>query len=159
MSRRQGGAAPWAPTSVPEIRRHWCNAIDALAVKHSAALEPPSGEFTSAAGARYQQRRQATAAKLAEEIRHMQAEAEALRGAELYWVARDMVDVVIGAADTLPAWSPALVAPALTGLLCWAKPAGAVPYSLREDAWTCPGMRCGGGRAPTVCCSFSSRPG
>ena len=27
-------------------------------------------------------------------------------------------------------WSPALAAPALTGLLCWAKPAGAVPYSL-----------------------------
>jgi hypothetical protein len=35
-----------------------------------------------------------------------------------------------GAADTLPAWSPALAAPVLTGLLCWAKPAGAVPYPL-----------------------------
>ncbi|ETA91842.1 hypothetical protein O982_24980 [Mycobacterium avium 10-5581] len=32
----------------------------------------------------------------------MRAEAQALRGAELYWVSRDMVDVVRQAADSLP---------------------------------------------------------
>jgi hypothetical protein len=69
-------------------------------------------------------------AKLADAIEQMKVEADALRGAQLYWVTRDMVDVVVGVADTFPAWSPAFVAPALTGLLCWAKPAGAVPCSL-----------------------------
>jgi hypothetical protein len=137
MSPRRGGAAPWAPTSVPEIRRHWSNAIDALVVKHSAALEPPPGDFTSAAGARYRQHRQATAAKLAEEIRHMQAEAEALRGALLFWVSREMVDVVVQAADSLPAWTPELAMPAKTGLLCWAKSPCLVPFAPQrvDVAW------------------------
>ena len=33
----------------------------------------------------------------------MRSEAAALRGAELYWVARSMVDAAVGAAATLPA--------------------------------------------------------
>ncbi len=34
----------WAATSVPEIRRQWCNALDATAERHSEPLlEPPSG--------------------------------------------------------------------------------------------------------------------
>jgi len=48
-------------------------------------------------------------AKLAGAVEQMKLEADALRGAELYWVARGMVDFVVGAADKLPAWSPALV--------------------------------------------------
>ena len=89
----------------------------------------------------------------------MKLEADALRGAELYWVARGMVDFVVGAADKLPAWSPALVAPALTGLMCWGKPAGTVSYSAPGKSVDVPWMRCGGGPARTVCCSFKSRPG
>ena len=39
-----------------------------------------------------------------------------------------MVDVAVDAAETLPEWTPALAAPAPSGLLCWAKPAGVVPF-------------------------------
>ena len=117
---------PWAATTVPEMRRQWCNALDETVIRHSEAMEPPDDAAADSAGAKRLRRMQA---KLADAIEQMKAEADALRGAELYWVARDMVDFVVGAADTLPAWSPALVAPALTGLLCWGKPAGAVPYS------------------------------
>ena len=38
----------------------------------------------------------------ATEIEVMKAENTALRGAELFWVARDMVDVSVDAASTLP---------------------------------------------------------
>jgi hypothetical protein len=41
-------------------------------------------------------------AKLAESLAQMRTEAEAIRGAELYWVSRDMVDVALDAADSLP---------------------------------------------------------
>ena len=117
---------PWAATTVPEMRRQWCNALDETVIRHSEAMEPPEDAATDSTGAKRLRRMQA---KLADAIEEMKAEADALRGAELYWVARDMVDLVVGASDTLPPWSPALVAPALTGLLCWGKPAGAVPYS------------------------------
>jgi hypothetical protein len=117
---------PWAATTVPEIRRQWCNALDETVVRHSEALEPLDDGDADSAGAKRLRRMQA---KLAGAVEQMKLEADALRGAELYWVARGMVDFVVGAADKLPAWSPALVAPALTGLMCWGKPAGTVPYS------------------------------
>ena len=40
--------------------------------------------------------------QLADAIAVMQAEADALRGAQLYWVARDMVEVAMGASASLP---------------------------------------------------------
>ena len=61
-------------------------------------------------------------AKLAATAHVMKAEAAAVRGAELFWVTRDMVDVVLHAARSLPEWSPALAAPAPTGLLCLLDP-------------------------------------
>ena len=156
MSRSRGGV-PWAATSVPEIRRQWCNALYATVERHSQALEEPDPASADTAASKRLAR---MTAKLAQAIEHMNVEAEALSRTELYWVARDMVDVAVDAADTLPEWSPALAAPALTGLLCWAKPAGTVPYSLPgksvEVPWDAVWF---GGRAQTVCCSFNSGPG
>lgn len=56
----------------------------------------------------------------------MRTEAQALRTAELYWVSRDMVDVVLEASKSLPEWTPQAAMPAAAGLLCWAKSAGTV---------------------------------
>ncbi|MDZ4269517.1 MAG: hypothetical protein U1D00_28200 [Mycobacterium sp.] len=115
---------PWAPNCVPDMRRQWCNALDTLVERQSAALAEPGGD--SGEGGRRLQRLQA---KLAESLGQMSAEADAIRGAELYWVSRDMVDVAIDAADSLPEWTPAIAAPAPTGVMCWAKPAGSVPWN------------------------------
>ncbi|MEU0497934.1 hypothetical protein [Mycobacterium sp. NPDC006124] len=116
---------PWAPNNVPDIRRQWCNALDKLVEHQSSALAGPTSASTS--GERRLQRLQS---KLAESLSQMSAEADAIRNsAELYWVSRDMVDVALDAADSLPEWTPAIAAPAPTGLLCWAKPAGSVPWN------------------------------
>lgn len=116
--------APWAPTSVPDIRRQWCKALDTLVERQSSALQEPSAP--PAEGGRRLQRMQA---KLAESLAQMSTEADAIRRAELFWVSRDMVDVALDAADSLPEWTPAIAAPAPTGVLCWAKPAGDVPWN------------------------------
>lgn len=121
MSRRQG--PPWAATSVPEIRRQWCTALDRATDRFSEGLAPPEpGDGASS------RRLQRTLAKLATDLEIMKAETRAVRDAELYCMARDMVDIAMDAASTLPEWTPALVIPAPTGLLCWAKPAATVPY-------------------------------
>lgn len=109
---------------MPEMRRQWCNALDTLVERQSAALAEPSD--VSGAGGRRLQRLQA---KLAEALGQMNAEADAIRGAELYWVSRDMVDVALDAADSLPEWTPGIAAPSPTGVLCWAKSAGVVPWN------------------------------
>ncbi|WP_454232298.1 hypothetical protein [Mycolicibacterium fortuitum] len=66
--------------------------------------------------------------KLSEAIDEMAAEAEALQASDMYWVTRDMVDLVVEAAEGLPEWTPSIAAPSPHGLMCWAKPAGYVPY-------------------------------
>lgn len=43
-----------------------------------------------------------------------------------------MVDLAVGAAETLPEWSPSAAIPAAAGLMCFAKPAG-------KFAWPVPG--------------------
>ncbi len=126
MSRSRT-SAPWAATSVPDIRRHWCNALDLTITRHS---EPLTSDGIGA-GDRRMQRLQD---KLASAVALMEAEAHALRDAQLYWVSRDMVDVVRNAAHTLPEWTPALAFPAPNGLLCWAKPAGEVPYGPKKTS-------------------------
>lgn len=126
MSRRRTGA-PWAATSVPVIRRQWCNALDATAeisFDRYSAPPPPNASAQDVATARRLQR---LIKKFAETSPIIRAEAQALRTAELFWVARDMVDVVLDAAQSLPEWTPAAALPAPTGMLCWAKPAGTVP--------------------------------
>ncbi|OWM07725.1 hypothetical protein B7435_07290 [Mycolicibacterium peregrinum] len=112
---------PWAATSVPAVRHHWCNALQATVENHTRALDPDIAQSQSARLKRMQD-------KLSEVIDEMAAEAEALRAAEMYWVTRDMVDLVVDAAEGLPEWTPAIAAPSPNGLMCWAKPAGHVPY-------------------------------
>lgn len=129
MSRRQG--LPWAATSVPEIRRQWCNALDHTAERFtSEGLSPPE---PGTPGSRRLERMQS---KLAAEMEIMKAETRAIGDAEMFWVARDMVDTALDAAATLPEWTPTLACPTPNGLLCWAKPAGTVPFGPRLTATT-----------------------
>ena len=59
---------------------------------------PPEGGAAAGVAKRIERlQEKATAA-----LEVMRAEATALRGAELYWVARSMVDAAAGAAATLP---------------------------------------------------------
>jgi hypothetical protein len=129
VSRRQG--VTWAATSVPDIRRHWCTALDRTIERFSEGLAPMTD--ADGPGARRLERMQA---KLGTEMQIMKAETQAIRDAELFWVSRDMVDMALDAAATLPEWTPALVIPAPTGLLCWAKPAATVPYGPKATATT-----------------------
>ncbi|WP_081479164.1 hypothetical protein [Mycolicibacterium vinylchloridicum] len=72
-------------------------------------------------------------------VSEMGDDAAALHEAAMYWVSRDMVGVVHDAAAGLPEWTPAAAVPASTGLLCWARPIGDVPYG--------PGAESGGGHS------------
>jgi hypothetical protein len=114
----------WAATSVPEIRRQWCNALAATIERNTTYLEALPAEAARDNIEAFGRLR----AKVADAISEVQAEADALRGAQLYWVSRDMVGLAVGAAATLPSWTPAEAVPTPTGLLCWARPAGLVPF-------------------------------
>jgi len=104
MSRRK--TLPWSPTSLPQMRRQWCEVLD-------AGLDQLRGR---AAGG------EETAAALAELIPQAEQDLSGLARSTLYWVVRDMVDLATGAAVSLPEWSPAAAIPQEYGLLCWAKP-------------------------------------
>ena len=98
MSRRAG--LPWAPTSIPSIRRKWCellgHGLDRLREQPTiAALVPQSEEDL---------------AGIAKSV--------------LYWTARDMKDLAVSAAASLPEWSPAAAIPEEFGLIASAKPVG-----------------------------------
>lgn len=111
---------------MPDIRRQWCYALEAAAdlsfEEYRNAL-PPGAPPERVAQMKQIQRLMDKFTAYAETIR---SEAQALRTAELYWVSRDMVDVVLEAAKSLPEWTPQIAMPAATGLLCWAKSAGTV---------------------------------
>lgn len=124
------GTVTWAATSVPEIRRQWCAALDSVAAQHAEGLKPQTG---SLAGTRRLARMQDSLAKTLEA---MAAETEALRAAQLYWVSRDMTTTVVEAAETLPEWTPAVAVPAPAGLLCWARPAGTCSFTQGGGAST-----------------------
>lgn len=119
MSRRR--EATWAAISVPDIRRQWVNAVRQVIDQHSRGLP----EFGLPPKDKRMMRMQG---QLAEAITAMKTEAEALSDADMFWVSREMVDVVAAASDSLPAWTPALAAPTPNGFLCWAKPLAAMPY-------------------------------
>ncbi len=126
MTRRQ---IPWAATSVPEVRRQWTRALNQLIERFTTqGLTPPEPDT---AGARKLARMQS---KLAAEMQIMKAETDAIAEAELFWVTRDMVDVALDAATSLPEWSPSMCWPSHNGLLCWAKPAATVPYGPKPTA-------------------------
>lgn len=82
----------WAATSVPEIRGRWCNALDAMADGQAEMIaSPPEGGAAGVAKRIERMQEKATAA-----LEVVRSEAAALRGAELYWVARSMVDAAVG---------------------------------------------------------------
>jgi hypothetical protein len=123
------GKLPWAATSMPDIRRQWCNALDAMVAQQSMVIDEPPPAPTATAARLMQQ----LTAKARKSLLRMRAEIDAIRSAELYWVSRDMVDVAVAAAETLPEWTPSLVVPAPNGLLCWAKPTGVLPFLGSDD--------------------------
>jgi hypothetical protein len=121
MSRR---AVTWAATSMPVIRRQWCHAMEAAA---DLGFEPYRNALPPNAPAAQVKKLQRLMDKFAAYADTIRTEAQALRSAELYWVSRDMVDVVLEASQSLPEWTPQAAMPAAAGLLCWAKSAGTVP--------------------------------
>lgn len=98
MSRRAG--LPWAPTSLPAMRRQWCEVLgeglDRLRDQPAAAELLPQAEDDLAGVA----------------------------NSVLYWVSRPMTELAVSAAATLPPWSPAAAIPEEYGLMAWAKPVG-----------------------------------
>lgn len=107
MSRRRAGL-PWAPTSLPQMHRQWCDVLDAglTAVRErAAAATSDSSEWDAL-------------------LPQAERDLSGLRQSALFWVARDMVDLAVEAAASLPEWSPAAAIPDEFGLLCWSKPVG-----------------------------------
>ena len=103
MSRRIG--LPWAPTSLPTLRRQWCHVLgEGLDRLRDQAGAP--AELLTQAG----------------------QDLTGIEKSTLYWVVREMTDLAVGAAASLPEWSPAAAIPAEFGLLCWAKPAGSFDW-------------------------------
>ena len=98
MSRRSG--LPWAPTSLPPMRRQWC---DVLADGVERLRDQVGGEELAA---------------------QAEADLDGLRASAMFWVSREMTDLATSAAESLPEWSPAAAIPEPFGLLAWAKPAG-----------------------------------
>ncbi len=123
--------APWTAPAVPEQRAALRDAFAALVAQHSTALLDDTGVPRGAA----QQRHRDTLVRgLAESLDGMRREVQAIERAALFWVSRDMVPVCVQAAATLPEWTPEVALPAETGLLCWATPAGVIPFPGHGDA-------------------------
>jgi len=132
------GTVPWAATSMPEIRRLWCNAIDTVAGYSWDGLDTPLSSQAPAQLVAMSKRVEQMKAKIASVSAVLTEEGAAIRSAQLYWVSRNAVETVMHAAETLPEWTPAIAAPAPTGFLCWAKSAGttkwATPSAEQVDA-------------------------
>ncbi|MCH9700303.1 MAG: hypothetical protein K0U76_02785 [Actinomycetia bacterium] len=97
MSRRTG--LSWAPTSLPTMRKQWCEVLGEGLDRLAGQADP-----TTLAAAR--------------------ADLDGIAASTLFWVARDMTDLAVRAAASLPEWSPAAAIPTEFGLLAWAKPSG-----------------------------------
>ncbi|MCB1265126.1 MAG: hypothetical protein KDB56_11160, partial [Mycobacterium sp.] len=85
MSRRSG--LPWAPTSLPPMRRQWC---DVLADGVERLRDQVGGEELAA---------------------QAEADLDGLRASAMFWVSREMTDLATSAAESLPEWSPAAAIP------------------------------------------------
>ncbi|MCV7256958.1 hypothetical protein H7J86_32765 [Mycobacterium hackensackense] len=143
------GAVPWAATSMPDIRRQWCRAIDAVADYSWDALDaelPPQAPAQLIAMSRRIVQMKAKIASVSEVLK---VEAAAIRSATLYWVSRDAVDTVMHAAETLPEWTPAIAAPAPSGFLCWAKSAGTTTWATPSVEHVEASLRSGSAYSPT----------
>lgn len=98
MSRRSG--LPWAPTSLPPMRQQWCHALEAGIGR---LREQPA---------------------VAELVPQAEQDLAGIAKSVLFWTARDMTDLAVSAAASLPEWSPAAAIPEEFGLIAWAKPVG-----------------------------------
>ena len=98
MARKPG--FPWAPTSLPPMRRQWCELL-------SEGLE--------------RLRDQPAMSGL---VPQADDDLSGLENSSMYWVSRDMTDLAVSAAASLPEWSPAAAIPEEFGLIAWAKPVG-----------------------------------
>jgi hypothetical protein len=124
--------APWTAPAVPDLRNALRGALAGVIEHHSTALHDGG---TTGVGSVVQHRRHDKLSKdLADTLDDMRREVQAVGRAHLYWVARDMVPVAVQAARTLPEWTPELALPSEAGLLCWARPAGVIPFRGFDDA-------------------------
>ncbi|WP_241473858.1 hypothetical protein [Mycolicibacterium neoaurum] len=131
--------SPWTAPAMPEIRAALRRGFIDMIERHSEALVDDP-DLRSARNPAQLRRRNNLARDLAAALDEMRTEVKALDRSALYWVARDMVPVVMSAAESLPEWTPDLAMPSEAGMLCWAKPAGdmmfhdkgAVPW---DGAW------------------------
>lgn len=138
---------PWAATSVPTVRRQWCEAMDHTVAARVAQMQDARDQLaTSNAPSGSARRVRQAIDRVSAAVSEMADDSAALRDASMYWVSRDMVGVVHDAATGLPEWTPAAAIPAPTGLLCWARPVGEVPYG--------PGAESGGGHSVTWDATF-----
>ncbi len=138
---------PWAATSVPTVRRQWCEAMDHTVAARVAQMQDARDQLATANAPTGSARRVREAIdRVSAAVSEMADDTAALADASMYWVSRDMVGVVQDAATGLPEWTPAAAIPAPTGLLCWARPVGQVPYG--------PGAESGGGHVVTWDATF-----
>jgi hypothetical protein len=140
MARRRSGL-PWAPTSVPGIRDQWCTIIATLLDGLPARIDAARAAGNSAAADQWAAAAPAAAADL-----------HALENAALIWIAREMVDLAVAAAESLPEWSPSAAIPATSGLVCLAKPAG-------HFRWPVPGSNTEVITMPVDALSWAARAG
>jgi hypothetical protein len=123
--------APWAAPAVPDLRAALRQAFVDMIARYSVVLQddPDKKRMRNPAQIR---KRNKLVRELAESLDEIREELQVLDRAKLFWVARDMVPVAVSAAATLPEWTPDLVLPAEAGFLCWAKPAGTIPFAGHE---------------------------
>jgi len=123
--------APWAAPAVPDLRAALRQAFVDMIARYSVVLhdDPDKKKMRNPAQLR---KRNKLVRELAKSLDQIREEVQVLDRAKLFWVARDMVPVAVTAAATLPEWTPDLVLPADAGFLCWAKPAGTIPFAGRE---------------------------
>lgn len=108
MSRR---GAPWAPTSLPQLRRQWCTVLDEGLERTRESGGAPTEVLEAA-----------------------EEDLAGVQNSRLYWVVREMVDLAVGAAASLPEWSPAAALPTEFGLMCFAKPIGTFDWPVPGTA-------------------------
>ena len=108
VSRRSG--LPWAPTSLPPLRRQWCHVLEEGIDR---LREQPA---------------------MAELVPQAEEDLAGINRSRLMWVNRDMTDLAVSAAASLPEWSPAAAIPEEFGLIAWAKPVGTFDWPVPGSA-------------------------
>lgn len=121
------GESAWGAAAMPGIRAALRRGLVRLINRHSAVLidDPDLKRQRNPAQLR---QRNSLARELASSIDELRTEVHALDRAQLYWVDADKVKFLQTASKSLSAWTPGVVLPADTGMLCWAIPASDMPF-------------------------------